>query len=371
MGLTTRPLRIAQVAPLYESVPPHAYGGTERVIGALTEELMRRGHEVTLFAAGGSRTSARLEICSADALRLGMSRWELERVAPHLHMKMLSDIYGRAHEFDVVHAHTDIWTLPFSAASDTPTVLTMHGRLDLAELRQILPHYRGQPLVSISDDQRRAVDDLDLNWAATCYNGLDLDDYLRQPRGSGEYLAFLGRITPEKRPDWAVEVARRCGMPLRVAAKIDPLDIDYWEQEIEPIFAKNDVEFIGEIDERAKPSFLADAAALLFPIDWPEPFGLVMIEAVAAGCPVIALRRGSVPEIIQHGRSGFLCDDLDDMTCAVDRLGTLDDRTCRQGVRAFTAQAMADRYEALYDSMLSARTLEIDLAQIAQLSAPV
>ncbi len=353
MSILERPLRIAQIAPLYESVPPQAYGGTERVISALTEELVRRGHQVTLFAAGRSRTSARLEACSSDALRLGMSRYELERVAPHLHLKMLADIYARADEFDVIHAHTDIWTLPFAAPVATPTVVTMHGRLDLPELRKILPLYPDLPLVSISNHQRVAVRDLDLNWAATCYNGLDLSSYLAQPRGEGRYLAFLGRLTPEKRPDWAVEAARRCGMPLRVAAKIDPLDMDYWEAEIEPLFAANDVEFIGEIDDTAKPAFLADAAALLFPIDWPEPFGLVMIEAMAAGCPVVALRRGSVPEVVTHGVSGFICDEFDDMVRAVDRLAALDADRCRSGVAPFTAEAMTDRYVELYEKLLA------------------
>ncbi len=350
------PLRIAQVAPLYESVPPQTYGGTERVISALTDELVRRGHRVTLFAAGGSRTRARLEPCTADALRLGMSRWELERVAPHLHLAMLSEIYARADEFDVIHAHTDIWTLPFAAQASTPTVVTMHGRLDLPELRQVLPRYPAQPLVSISDHQRLAVRDLDLWWAGTCHNGLDLSAYLRQPRGSGEYLAFLGRLTPEKRPDWAVEVARRCGMPLRVAAKVDPLDLDYWESEIEPLFAANDVDFIGEIDEAAKPAFLADAAALLFPIDWPEPFGLVMIESMAAGCPVVALRRGSVPEVIQHGVSGFICERFEDMVHGVEQLGSIDADGCRAGVAPFTAEAMTDRYLDVYRRLLSGET---------------
>ena len=221
-----------------------------------------------------------------------------------------------------MHAHTDIWTLPFADSCSVPTVVTMHGRLDLDVVRTVLPMYPDTPLVSISDHQRRAVADLPLRWMATCPNGLDLSAYFAEPSTcpTGDYLAFVGRITPEKRPDWAVEVAVRAGRPLRVAAKVDPLDVDYWHEQIEPLFAAYDVDFVGEIGEADKPAFFGGAAATLFPIDWPEPFGLVMIESLASGTPVIALRNGSVPEVLSDGQSGFVCDSLDEMVDAVERL---------------------------------------------------
>ncbi|MGF1598961.1 MAG: glycosyltransferase family 4 protein [Acidimicrobiales bacterium] len=351
-------MRIAQVAPLYEAVPPAAYGGTERVIGALCDELVTAGHEVTLFASAGSVSDAHIEVMCSGPLRLHMTRSELERIAPHLHLEMLASVFARSGDFDVIHAHTDIWTLPFARDSSTPTLLTMHGRLDLPEVRALLPRYRDVSLASVSDYQRFPVVDLDLPWAATCYNGLDLDAYLAEPTSpGGDYLAFVGRITPEKRPDWAVEVARRAGMPLKVAAKIDPLDLEYWNETIAPIFAANDVEFVGELTEDAKPSFMAGAAALLFPIDWPEPFGLVMVEAMAAGTPVIALDRGSVPEVVQDGVSGTICHTLDDMVAAVDTAAGFDPAACRAVARRFTARNMARRYVEVYRDITRAGRL--------------
>jgi glycosyltransferase involved in cell wall biosynthesis len=349
-------MRIALVSPLYESVPPTAYGGTERVIGALANELAARGHDVTLFAAGGSDTAATLVAASPAPLRQTMTRAELEQIAPHLHMKMLADVYQDAPDrFDIVHAHTDIWTLPFASASTVPTLVTMHGRLDLDVVRAVLPRYSGTPFVSISDDQRRPVADLPVRWVATCPNGLDLDNYFAAPRpSSSDYLAFVGRITPEKRPDWAVEVARRAGRPLRVAAKIDPLDIDYWHTVIEPLFRSSDIEFVGEIGESEKPEFFAGAAATLFPIDWPEPFGLVMIESLASGTPVIALRNGSVPEVLRHGKSGFVCDSLDEMVEAVAHVDSIGADDCRREARRFTAPVMTDNYLAVYEGLVDA-----------------
>ena len=286
-----------------------------------------------------------------------MSRTQLEQIAPHLHLQMLADVYRHAPDrFDVVHAHTDIWTLPFAHSSPVPTIVTMHGRLDLDVVRTVLPMYAHTPLVSISDHQRRAVADLALRWMATCPNGLDLSAYFAAPRQpGGEYLAFVGRITPEKRPDWAVEVARRAGRPLRVAAKIDPLDVDYWQDVIEPLFRSSDVEFVGEIGESEKPAFFAGAAATLFPIDWPEPFGLVMIESLASGTPVVALGNGSVPEVLTDGGSGFICNSLDDMVAAVDRVDELSAAACREEARRFTAAAMADRYLTVYERLIDER----------------
>ena len=351
-----KPMRIAQIAPLYESVPPQGYGGTERVIAALCDGLSEAGHDVTLFAAGSSATQARLSPMAPSPLRMCMSRAEMIDVAPHLHLRMLADVYSRGHEFDVIHAHTDLWTLPFVDSTPTPTVLTMHGRLDLDIVRRVLPDYPHVPLVSISDYQRRPLARWNLDWTATVYNGLDLRRYLATSIGRNDYLAFVGRINSEKRPDLAVEVASRTGYPLRVAAKVDPMDVEYFETEIEPLFAEANVDFLGEIGELAKPEFYAGAAATLFPSDWPEPFGLVMIESLAAGTPVIALRRGSVPEILVDGVTGFICDDEDEMIQAVERLDEIDPDECRRQALRFTKDEMCARYLDVYDALVTDST---------------
>jgi glycosyltransferase involved in cell wall biosynthesis len=345
-------VRIAQIAPLYEAVPPVGYGGTERVIAALCDGLVGLGHDVTLFAAGSSTTRAQLEPIMPGPLRRRMSRQEMIEVAPHLHLRMLAEVYRRAGEFDIIHSHVDVWTLPFADNAMTPTVITMHGRLDLDHVRQTVPLYPRVPLVSISDHQRGALDGLDVNWVDTVYNGLDLDRYHAAPRHDCGYLAFMGRINPEKGPALAVEIARRTGRSLRVAAKVDPLDVDYYRQTIEPLFRANDVRFIGELDEGDKPAFYASASATLFPSDWPEPFGLVMIESMAAGTPVIALRRGAVPEIIVDGVTGFVCDDLGEMVHAVDRLAEIDPDDCRRHAASFDTLTMSSAYERLYESIV-------------------
>jgi glycosyltransferase involved in cell wall biosynthesis len=346
-------MRIAQLAPLFEDVPPRGYGGSERVIAALCDALVAAGHDVTLFATETSRTRAHLEPAIGAPLRQRMTGEELIELGPHLHLHMLSNVYRRAGDFDVIHAHTDLLTLPFADAGDTPTVLTMHGRLDVPAAQRVLPLYPEVPLVSISDDQRRAVDHLALDWVATVPNGLELGDYLGQPRPAGDHLAFLGRISGEKRPDLAVEVARRTGRRLRIAAKVDPTDVAYYTRQIEPMFNHPVVEFLGELSEADKPAFFAGAAATLFPSDWPEPFGLVLIESLATGTPVIALRRGAVPEILEDGISGFLCDDVDEMVAAVDRLGEIDPAACRRRAMEFTAERMAARYEDVYVEVVS------------------
>ena len=346
-------MKIAQVAPLYEAVPPRAYGGTERVVSALCDQLCKAGHDVTLFASGGSVTAAHLAAIVPAPLREHMSREALIETAPHLHLQMLSEVYRRAGEFDLIHAHTDLLTLPFVQLTTTPTVITMHGRLDIDTVSRILPLYPEVPLVSISDDQRRALDQFPLRWIGTAYNGLNLDRYQQDPVKRGEYLAFVGRLTPEKRPDWAVEVARRTGMPLRVAAKVDPIDFAYWESVIKPLFEANDVDFVGEITEAEKPAFFGGAAATLFPVDWPEPFGLVIIESLAAGTPVIALRRGSIPELLTDGRNGYICDDVDEMVSAVSRLNQIDLDECRSSARRFSDRAMAERYLEIYEEVLA------------------
>jgi glycosyltransferase involved in cell wall biosynthesis len=345
-------MRIAQLAPLYEDVPPTAYGGTERVIANLCDGLTAAGHDVTLFATGTSRTRASLEPMVNAPLRDGMTAAEMADVGPHLHLRMLADVFERAADFDVIHSHVDLWTLPFAGSVATPTVLTLHGRLDMPSAQRLLPMYPEISLVSISDHQRLALGGLGVRWAATVPNGLDLDDYHRQPRQAGTHLAFVGRICPEKRPDHAVEIARRTGRNLQVAAKVDPTDEEYFAESIKPLFDRNDVEYLGEVGERHKPEFYAAAAATLFPSDWPEPFGLVMIESLAAGTPVIALRRGAVPEVIEHGVSGFICDDVDEMVATVGRIDEIDPAACRQRARAFGADQMCARYESVYMAVL-------------------
>lgn len=341
-------MRIAQIAPLYETVPPLAYGGTERVVAGLCNQLVYRGHHVELFAAQGSATAADLTEVVDAPLRTTMTANQLIDVAPHLHLKMLADIFRRADEFDVIHSHVDVWTMPFVATCETPVITTMHGRLDIEAISEVLPLYPDASLVSISHAQQSPTHDLGVNWAGTVYNGLDLSRYRSQATSDQGYLAFVGRITPEKRPDWAVEVATKTGLPLRVAAKVDPLHVDYWTDYIRPLFAKHDVEFLGEISEVDKPSFYANARATLFPIDWPEPFGLVMIESIASGTPVIALENGAVPEIITDGRSGFICADVDEMTAAVGRIDEILPENCRAESERFSARSMTDGYLDIY-----------------------
>ncbi|EQB31786.1 glycosyltransferase family 4 protein [Sphingobium ummariense] len=345
-------MKIAQIAPLAESVPPKLYGGTERIVSYLTEELVAQGHDVTLFASGDSVTSAKLVPVTSMALRLNP---HVKDPIPH-HVILLEEVRRRADEFDALHFHIDLIHMPLVQDFIDRTVTTLHGRLDLPDL---VPFYRAfphHPLVSISDHQRLPMPPV--NWAATIYHGLPTD-LLRPRLGATEgYLAFLGRISPEKRPDRAIRIAARSGRKLRIAAKIDAVDRLYWESEIAPLVEQYPhVEFIGEINETQKAEFLGKADALLFPIDWPEPFGLVMIEAMACATPVIAFRCGSVPEIIQHGVSGFIVDSEDE---AVEALRHLDDVN-RAGVRAafdarFTAQRMAADYVALYQDLRDART---------------
>ena len=338
-------MRIAQVAPLFESVPPRLYGGTERVVSYLTEELVRRGHDVTLFASGDSRTSA---------------RWSPSWTAPPAwtepapavigaeFTRELGLVFGRARDFDVIHCHVDYLAFPFDGLTPTPTVHTMHGRLDLPHLVPVYRQFRTVPLVSISDAQRAPLEPLGVRWAATVHHGLPVERYAFAPRDEG-YLAFLGRISPEKRADLAIEIARRVGLPLKIAAKVDPADREYFERVVEPLLDDPLVEFLGEIGEADKPAFLGGARALLFPIDWPEPFGLVMIEAMACGTPVIARPCGSVPEVVVDGRTGFLADTLAELADAVKRVDELDRAECRRHVEArFSVDRMAEDYERVY-----------------------
>jgi glycosyltransferase involved in cell wall biosynthesis len=339
-------MRIAQVAPLAESVPPHLYGGTERIVSYLTEELVQLGHDVTLFATADSRTTAQLVGCVPTALRLD------ERVQdplPH-HLMMLEQVRERASEFDVLHFHIDLLHAPLLRTLPTPAVTTLHGRLDLPDLKPFYRAFSDMPLVSISDDQRQPLPGV--GWIATIPHGLPLNLLPFRPEPEG-YLAFLGRISPEKRPDRAIEIAVRAGLPLRIAAKIDRADREYWHTTIEPMVTGNPfVEFVGEIDEEEKAEFLGNALALLFPIDWPEPFGLVMIEAMACGTPVIACPCGSVPEVVDDGVTGYQVASIDEAVAAVEKAKTLD----RTGVRAaferrFSVRRMAEDYVQVYERL--------------------
>jgi glycosyltransferase involved in cell wall biosynthesis len=349
-GRSAAPLRIAQVAPLYERVPPLLYGGTERVVAHLTDELVARGHDVTVFASGDSETPARLIAPTARALRLDPAA--TDTLSPHI--VELAQVFQRAADFDVIHCHVDYLAFPFGRLVRTPTLHTLHGRLDLPFLRPIFQHFHDVPAVSISDAQRTPLRELEVAWAGTVHHGLPTGDY---PCGSGagRYLAFLGRICPEKRPDIAIEVAKRAGVPLKIAAKVDAADRAYFEHTIHPLLGHPLIEFVGEIAEKDKARFLGDATALLFPIDWPEPFGLVVIEALACGTPVIARERGSVPELIVHGRTGFVADTVDELVSAVKRIDIIDRAECRRHFEErFSAARMADEYEAIYRRLLAA-----------------
>ena len=350
-------MRIAQIAPLFEAVPPKLYGGTERIVSYLTEELVALGHDVTLFASGDSVTAATLAPMCERALRLDPSIGDPSAYP----LMMLERVFRRAHEFDVLHFHVDYWPFSLFTRQPTPFLATLHGRLDLPE---IWPHYEmhsGVPLVSISDSQRKPM--RWANWATTIHHGLPERLLVPQDGAEPSYLAFLGRISPEKRVDRAIEIAGRSGLPLKIAAKVDRADRDYFEEFIRPLLAQAHVEFVGEIADAEKAAFLSGAHALLFPIDWPEPFGLVMIEAMACGVPVVAFGHGSVPEVVEDGLTGFVVDDVEGAVRAVERLPTL----ARAGVRRrfeerFTARRMAEDYAVLYARLAHGRPSRISIA---------
>jgi glycosyltransferase involved in cell wall biosynthesis len=342
-------MKIAQVSPLYESVPPRSYGGTERVVSYLTEELVRQGHDVTLFASGDSTTRARLVACCPKSLRLDEACLD---PLPH-HFVMLSKVFEAASRFDVIHFHTDYLHFPFWDQFAVPSVTTLHGRLDIPDLLPLYKRFCRVPLVSISDAQRKPV--RFANWQRTIYHGLPEDLYVARER-AGEYLAFLGRISPEKRIDRAIEIAKRAGMKLRVAAKIDKADQEYYRAVARPLLEDPAVEFLGEIGEAEKNHLLGNAYAFLFPIDWPEPFGLVMIEAMACGTPVVAFRGGSVEEVIDEGVTGFVVETVEGAVAALDKVSTLDRRMCRQVFEErFSAKRMAEQYLAVYQKILNRR----------------
>jgi len=343
-------MKIAQIAPLIESVPPRLYGGTERIVSYLTEELVRLGHEVTLFASGDSITSSELAPCCTRALRLDPS---VHDVVPHF-MLMIDKVRERAEEFDVLHFHIDLFHFPLFRSLAAQTLTTLHGRQDLGDLKPFYSRFSEMPLISISDDQRKPLPHA--NFVATIYHGIPAG--LHRPSfEQGSYLAFLGRISPEKRPDRAIRIARAVGIPLKIAAKVDKVDEDYFRNQIAPLIAGGGVEFVGEINEREKTKFLGEAAALLFPVDWPEPFGLVMIESMACGTPVLAFRRGSVTEVIEDGVTGKLVDSEEEAVAALPAVLSYDRRMVRQRFEErFTATRMAKDYVGSYRQLLKTRT---------------
>lgn len=352
-------MKIAQVAPLIESVPPQLYGGTERVVAFLADELVRLGHDVTLFATGDSRTAARLVPVWPKALRLGGPCQDA--LAPHI--LMLESVAKRVKEFDIVHFHVSQFHFPLARRLSVSHVTTLHGRLDIPELPPLFAEYSDIPLISISDAQRAPLPAA--AWAATVHHGLPLDLLSFRPQ-PGSYLAFLGRIAPEKRVDRAIAIATTCGLPLRIAAKVDPADRLYFESDIKHLLDNPLVEYIGEISEAQKSDFLGNAIALLFPIDWPEPFGLVMIEALACGVPVVAFRGGSVSEVIDHGATGFIVDTVEEAVAATNIVDRLSRRHCREVFeRRFSVTRMATDHVRLYERLIATRNSELAMTGAA------
>ncbi len=339
-------MKIAQVAPLYESVPPKYYGGTERVVSYITEELVAMGHEVTLYASGDSTTKARLRPICHRALRL--DKHSIDPVADHIYLA--ERVFQESGEYDIIHSHIDYIPYPIYRRMKTPHVTTLHGRLDIPNLVALYQEFDDMPLISISNYQRLPLSWV--NWQATIYHGLPEDLYTFQDK-PGEYLAFLGRICPEKRVDIAIEIAKQVGMKLKIAAKVDKVDREYFETLIKPLLDHPLVEYIGEIGEAEKDDFLGKAYALLFPIDWPEPFGLVIIEAMACGTPIIARLHGAVPEVMEHGVTGYVVKDIKSAVKAVKDVKKLSRRRCREVFeKRFTARRMAENYLKVYESLV-------------------
>lgn len=340
-------MRIAQVAPLFESVPPRLYGGSERVVAYLCDTLTKMGHEVTLFASADSNTLANLVPMCDRSLRL-----DAKCIAPLAHyVLMLERVFKDSKRFDIIHFHTDYLHFSLARRYPGPTLTTLHGRLDIPDLFPLYKEFKEIPLVSVSNAQRKPLPWA--NWIGTVYHGLPLHRYPFQPM-TGSYLAFLGRISPEKRVDTAIAVAKRLGIPLKIAAKVDKVDLEYYQSIIKPLLDDPLIEYVGEISERDKGAFLGNALALLFPIDWPEPFGLVMIEAMACGTPVITRRCGSVPEVVRHGTTGFICDTEAEMADAVERCASLNRATIRgECEERFSASRMATNYLDIYDSLVN------------------
>jgi glycosyltransferase involved in cell wall biosynthesis len=345
-------MKIAQISPLMESVPPRLYGGSERIVSYLTDELVRQGHDVTLFASGDSVSSAKLVRCVPMALRLDAN---VRDPIPY-YMLMLDRVREMADEFDILHFHIDQFHFPLFRPIANRTVTTLHGRQDLHDLKPLYVGFSDMPLVSISNSQRKPI--ANANFAATVYHGLPLQILKPTYQPSGNYVAFLGRISPEKRPDRAIRIAQALGVRIKIAAKIDKVDEAYFRESIAPLFNQPGVEYIGEIDERSKSEFLGQASALLFPIDWPEPFGLSMIEAMACGTPVLAFRCGSVPEIVDPGVTGMIVDTMDEAIRVLPQVLALDRRAVRQKFeQRFSAARMAKDYAQVYRSLVKQQAL--------------
>jgi glycosyltransferase involved in cell wall biosynthesis len=352
-------MRIAQIAPLTEAIPPKLYGGTERVISWLTEELVALGHDVTLFASGDSQTAARLDPVWPRALRLDGA----VRDANALHLSMLERVRRKAQDFDVLHFHLDYYPFSLFMRQPTPFVTTLHGRLDLPEHQQLFATFSAAPIVSISNSQRQPIPEA--GWVRTIYHGLPERSLMPRP-AKPTYFAFLGRISPEKAVDDAIRIAQRCGVPLKLAAKVDNVDRDYFETTIRPLLQPSTVEYIGEINDSQKSEFLSGAIGLLAPSAWPEPFGLVMIEAMACGCPVIAYNRGAAPEVVDEGVTGFVVANETEAVAAVSRLASLSRKAIRKHFeRRFTARRMAEDYLALYRDLSEGRTQMVSAPTMA------
>lgn len=342
-------MRIAQVAPLYERVPPVSYGGTERIVSYLTEELINQGHELTLFASGDSLTKARLIAACDRSLRLNPDC--IDQLAHHF--LELEQVFQQAVCFDIIHFHNDYLHYPFSRRLGMPCVTTLHGRIDLPDLVPLYREFSDIPVVSISNNQRSPLPWI--NWLGTVYHGIPEDLY-ELKKNQGTYLAFLGRIAREKRVDRAIEIAKRANMKLKIAAKVDPSDHDYMETEIRPLLDHPLIDFIGEIGEDEKSEFLGNAYALLFPIDWVEPFGLVLIESMACGTPVIAFSEGSVPEIIDHGKTGFIVKNIDQAVDVLDQVQDFNRERCREIFEErFSARRMAADYAKIYERLVESK----------------
>jgi glycosyltransferase involved in cell wall biosynthesis len=347
-------MRIALVAPVVERVPPVRYGGTERVIHGLAEGLVDRGHQVTLFAAGDAQTRAELVASTRTAIWHdldfdGDPSWPL--------LAQMGRVAARQRDFDIIHNHADATFFPLLRGLDVLALTTLHGRLDQPAYLDLLAQYPAAPLISISDAQRQGTENLGLRWLATVPHGLPADRFTFQPEAR-EHLVFVGRMAPEKGPDLAIKVALQTGLPLRIAAKVPEINRDWFDDVIRPLLKNPGIEFVGEVDERQKDALLGDARAVLFPANWPEPFGLVLIEALACGTPVVALRRGAIPEIVVDGATGFVRDHLGELPEAVARVGEIDRAACRaRFLQEFTLERMVDRYEAVYNRALSIEPL--------------
>ncbi|HBF07667.1 MAG: glycosyltransferase family 4 protein [Pseudomonadota bacterium] len=346
-------MKIAQVAPLHESVPPKTYGGTERVVHYLTEELVKAGHDVTLFAAGDSQTSAKLHPIIPESLR--KSKQGRDAIASHI--LSFSTLLEQLADFDIVHFHTEFYQFMVGHTLCIPHISTLHCRLDTADYAAMFAQHPNMPVVSISNSQRNPVEKA--NWVDTVYNGIPAENYDFKPKGKQDYLAFIGRISPLKNPVEAIQIAIEANVPIKIAAKVDPWDEEYFETQFKPYLSHPLVEFIGEVNEQEKNELLGNALGLLFPIAWPEPFGLVMIEAMACGTPVIAYRNGAVPEVMKHHFTGYIVDSVSEAVEAVHNLHSISREYCRDYfVRRFSAEAMAKNYISLYERQIfKARSL--------------